>query len=364
MSSFNKGCNASTAALPDDACTLTAKTLQRENISTIVYRERTKIPKAALTRKAQSSGSPTKRLLSAAFSKMRLTRSAGLAGGSEYPNVQHDYPPYPRTSKTTPSTLETSSSPVTHVKSVLCALDYKTCSKGGEEFIQDIPTREGSIPASPCSHTSPLEQLRKQNSFFENLPTHDQDRSTLGKGASDEESDLHHDDIYGGSQSYAGSVSSYTTNNLSSPGLGSSFVHTEGMSPFHLSQPDTPSISEFGDDVLETGLLSKSETHVTSSAVHGVEAARDCFTSSLRDKRYADFRGFQGYSLPETEQASTLTLRNIPSLVNLGSRGSSTPYGNQGSKALVSSWNDGAEHRMTALEELVDDLGYLGELII
>lgn len=153
--------------------------------------------------------------------------------------------------------------------------------------------------------------------------------------------------------------SSYHTTENFSPGLTSSIINTDGMSPYHLPQPETPSISEFGDDNfvseyklqnpepnVEPDKLSLDRLHLGSSA-------------SVHDAAYP---GFQGYSLPKTEYESALTLRKLPS--NPLTTDCESPFKNQGSKDLIHSWNDDGHHRISQLNELVDDLGYLGELII
>lgn len=153
--------------------------------------------------------------------------------------------------------------------------------------------------------------------------------------------------------------SSYHTTENFSPGLTSSITNTDGMSPYHLPQPGTPSISEFGDDNfvseyklqdpepnIEPDKLSLDRLHLGSSA-------------NVHDAAYP---GFQGYSLPKTEYESALTLRKLPS--NPLTADCESPFKNQGSKDLIHSWNDDGHHRISQLNELVDDLGYLGELII
>ena len=173
-----------------------------------------------------------------------------------------------------------------------------------------------------------------------------------------------YDEVDCGAQSFSGSdSSSYSTSNLFSPGLAPGSVYTDAMSPYHLSQPDTPSISEFGGDFLETRIDSNFEPHVTLFNIDGPKNVRIGSTANLHDTQYPELDGFQGYSLSETEQASVLTLRKSSS-DTLESHGGGSPFGKQGSKDLVHSWNDGSEHRITALEELFDDLGYLGEMIV
>lgn len=402
ISSFTKLGNASVATASEKGRTHTAKRLLSQSSSRGLHRERDIITaKASSTRKALSSGSPTRRLLSAAFAKMRLTRSAGLTAGSGYAGRLHSSRADPRRSESG-----------THAPNVGCNPPAQDCGApvtavnrsvtGNSPRLQDqdvkvAPTvlrdKYSHERLSPyflraddqtahgtfieelwlTSSTTSLEQLRNRNSSFESSPIYAQQRrlstfianseaisgpntlSTDGKYY-EKEADLPHEENFNRAQNYAGSVSSYTTNNIFSPGLASSSVYTGGMSPFHLSQPVTPSISDFGEDALGGG-LSSDTNYCDLLETHG---PWDASTSGLSARAYA---GFQEYSLSETDQSSVLTVRKDTN-DNLESTGFGNPYRQHGSTDLVHSWNDGSEHRMTALEELVDDLGYLGELII
>lgn len=403
ISSFTKLENASVANVSENGRTSTAKLLLIENSSRGLHQERDiRTAKASSIRKALSSGSPTRRLLSAAFAKMRLTRSAGLTAGSEHAGRLH-------TSRADPRRPESG----THAPYVGCNLPAQDCGapvtavnrsvtgSSPQNHDQDVKVAP-PVLREKCSHerlhphglsandqtthgnfigalrrassNTSLEQLRNHSSSFEYLSIYARQRrrstpsaisgssaqSTDGKypneGANEEEADLPHQEIFNETQSYAGSVSSYTTNNIFSPGLAPSSVYTGGMSPFHLSQPGTPSISDFGEDALGGGL--SSDTNYCD--LLGTQGPWDTSTSGLSTRAYA---GFQEYRLSETDQASVLTVCKDPN-ASLEPRGFGSPYGQHGSKELVHSWNDGSEHRMTALEELVDDLGYLGELII
>lgn len=407
MSSFSKLGNASAAIMLEESRSSTAQLPLTENSSRGLHHERDVITaKASSIRKTLSSGSPTRRLISAAFARMRLTRSAGLTAGSECAGRLH-------TSRTDPRRPESG----THAPKVGCnaptqdsgvpvnTVNRSVTGSSPQNCDQDVrfappvlgdnslntklcpnylsASQEAThcdLPGEPqcASYVTSLERLKNQSSFFENSPIYARRRraSTISANlealsvsnpqlrdgkypterANEEEADLHHEEIIVGTQSYASSVTSYTTKNNFSPGLASSSVYTGGMSPFHLSQPDTPSISDFGEDLLGGGLSSETKyCHLL-----GTQGPRDTSTSSLSNGAYA---GFQEYSLSETDQASVLTVCKHPN-ANLESRGSGTSFGQNGSTELVHSWNDGSGHQMTALEELVDDLGYLGELII
>lgn len=404
ISSFTKLENASVATISEKGRTSTTKLLVAESSSKGLHQERdTSTAKASSTRKALSSGSPTRRLLSAAFAKMRLTRSAGLTAGSKYAGRLHTSradPRRPESGTHAPNAgcnppAQDCGAPVTAVNRSVTESSPQNCDQDVKVTMRDKCSHERLPPHCliandqsthrnftgelwRASSATSLEQLRNHSSSFENSPinTRQRRRSTFSanleaesgsnpkptdgkyptEGANEAEADLPHEEIFHRTHSYAGSVSSYTTNNIFSPGLASSSVYTGGMSPFHLSQPGTPSISDFGEDALGGG----TSYNTNYCDLLGTQGPWDNSTSSLSTRAYA---GFQEYSLSETDQASVLTVRKDPN-ASLESRGFGPPYGQHGSKVLVHSWNDGSEHRMTALEELVDDLGYLGELII
>ena len=359
-------------------------------------------------------------MLLATFCKMRVTRSAGFNVGSESKSEQQDVLPKPeqplsevcraQSTRLAPTDndfhvpaanfsvtkatqgLMTSVSEHRDRMPVLQVLDGLPLIEQMSSLSLVLPNNEAalSVAIGKNSRTSnvfysALEPLREDNAAFEEAWT--DTRRLSSASATIEPSSMvntrqtdavdvqvtqgvnvepnqPYDEIYYGVQSCLGSdSSSYTTSNLFSPGLAPGSVYTDGMSPYHLAQPDTPSVSEFGGDFLETRLVSDSEPNVTLPTVRGTKDVRIESASNLFHIDYPELEGFQGYGLSEAEQASALTLRRFPSNT-LESSGGGSAFGNQGSKDLVHSWNDGSEHRITALEELVDDLGYLGELIV
>ena len=146
--------------------------------------------------------------------------------------------------------------------------------------------------------------------------------------------------------------SSYATSGLFSPSLSSATALTGYLSPIHLGQPDTPTISEF-----EGGFLGGGE-HGMERSICGNNADDTHMNTTL-----AKPEGAYGYKLPEEEHASALTLLNLEGTTPKVRRGDS-PFEQKSGNDLVESWNDGTEHRMTAMEELVNDLGYLGRMIV
>lgn len=160
--------------------------------------------------------------------------------------------------------------------------------------------------------------------------------------------------------SFTGSVSlSYCTSENFSPGLTSTNNMSDVASHHRLSQPETPSMSEYGGDLIEastTRLASQmqriqvcDDDDDDEAEIPGLAGMRSSSTVTVHDE---PFHGFIGYSLPEPDQGSTPTLKRLPN-----------KSFNSSKHDQVRSWNDGSEHRMTALETLITDMGYLGKVI-
>ncbi|MCJ1265781.1 hypothetical protein MMC22_005661 [Lobaria immixta] len=413
---------ASAAALPDEVRQSTSTAPDGQKHSSAVQQSASlRLPSLSI-RKPQSSGSPTARTLLATFCKMRVTRSAGFVVGSASKSEQQDNPPnpgqsiseacYAQITKLAPADNNLHA-PAADFSATNTTQSLMPCTSESHDrmrlsqVVDELPldeqisslclgppdndaalsvaTGKNSRTSNVSSYLPSLEPLREDNATFEKPSTNTRPLSSVSATiasrsilnirqtdavglqvtqAASDESNLPYDEIYLGTQSCLGSdSSSYSTSNLFSPGLAPGSVYTGGMSPYHLSQPDTPSVSEFGGDFLETVLCSNSEPHVTLSNVHRPKNVCIGSTANLLDTQDPQLEGFRGNSLSENNQASALTLRKFPS-ATLTSREGGSPFGNQGSKDLVHSWNDGSEHRITALEELVDDLGYLGEVIV
>ena len=167
-------------------------------------------------------------------------------------------------------------------------------------------------------------------------------------------------------------TSSYAASDDQSPYLESNTTHSNPMSPLHLSQPETPVMSEFGDEHFSIRRNSTSPAQLAISDSHSLDQlhprppsrAAPPPPASKPATAYSTLGGFQGYSIPDSDHTSVLTIRKYPSTTFKPSDTSSN-LGQQGTKKeLVESWNDGSEHRMSALSELVEDLGYLGTVII
>ena len=123
----------------------------------------------------------------------------------------------------------------------------------------------------------------------------------------------------------------------------STLTYTDRRISYRSSQPLTPTISEFEGFVTDPPSI----------------------VEDLEDDSYPYYErsGFSGYTLPEADHASALTLRHPPSSDSKQSGTEASSKDQHGSQGLVESWNDGNEGRKTALQELVDDLGYLRTMI-
>ena len=146
--------------------------------------------------------------------------------------------------------------------------------------------------------------------------------------------------------------SSLASSQFLSPTLSFSTL-ADLISPSQLSQPDTPMMSEFGDD----GLGLSQSTAAFQSPIPSYGLQRDSTPRATVEPS-----GFEGYCLPEVEQASTLTLRNLPAM-DTNQHDSESIYEQKSRKYLVESWNDGSENPKSAVDDIFEDLSYLGRLI-
>lgn len=173
-----------------------------------------------------------------------------------------------------------------------------------------------------------------------------------------------YDTHYATAHTYESSRFSYAPSEDLSPDLTSNTTHSGPMSPIHLSQPETPTMSDFGDDhehdYLQLRRCSRSSVPLALDVTYSTNL------TTLRPPSRAPpppppppgpvLTGFQGYSLPQDDCMSVLTIRKMPSTA-LKISEAGQPYSqHSGKQDRVHSWNDGSEH-------LLDDLGYLGELI-
>lgn len=171
--------------------------------------------------------------------------------------------------------------------------------------------------------------------------------------------DLHSGNV--ATKLYRSSSSQCTMNDLFSPSLSTASAFTGLMSPYHLSQPGTPLVNDFGEDFPRT-----QDRDVWFSPMPGVG---DGMPSSMSPHLHAappvshvassDHGTFKGYSLPPEDQTSSLKVLEPPSQAFT----SRYPLEPKTGKQLVESWNDGSEQRTTGMKELLEDLSYLGGMI-
>ncbi|KAL9598542.1 MAG: hypothetical protein Q9219_004444 [cf. Caloplaca sp. 3 TL-2023] len=131
------------------------------------------------------------------------------------------------------------------------------------------------------------------------------------------------------------------------------------LSPRYSSQPESPSLRDF-DEASDSESQPESESQgYTFDKSPAAGYMVDNEGSNMVRTPQLPNSGFQGYVLQETEHASTLTLRKPGSVIF------STTEELSENDCMIQSWNDGSTHGpVTALDELVDDLGYLGQFIV
>lgn len=150
---------------------------------------------------------------------------------------------------------------------------------------------------------------------------------------------------------------SRTSQNLS-PAWSPTTALSGNMSPYP-SQPETPSMSEFGEYLLGSSHPYGSHEDLAygpDMLVHG---------SRLVDvhNRYTGANSFTGYIAPDAEHLSALTIHNLPQKQATESDHNVAITPRNG-RDLIEYWNDGSNHHQSGLSDLFEDLGYLGELIV
>ena len=175
-------------------------------------------------------------------------------------------------------------------------------------------------------------------------------------------------DNEGSYQTYTES-SAYSTapSEYFSPCLASNTTASGQMSPIHLAQPDTPDLLELNDEEIRWkrdsdpdpgGIyhtrLDDAQNQSSSPSTNPIPPLHDNQDHKPR------ISGFQGYSLPRRDQASTATLKKLPSLDLMAPK---KPAPRPSMQHLVQSWDDGAEQRMENLSTMMEEMAYLGDLI-
>ncbi|KAI9817517.1 MAG: hypothetical protein M1827_001127 [Pycnora praestabilis] len=144
-------------------------------------------------------------------------------------------------------------------------------------------------------------------------------------------------------------------------------------SSYHLtSGPVTPSFSDtFGAEDMSSAQSTSLDgenlsNHRNSSSDDASNLSLDGLYFNIgvsrRNVACFGFGSFQGYSLPEEEHASETTIRKAsnPVVVRPMSR---TGFSKKTDKT-VDSWNNRSSQDLSAIEKLVDELGYLGNIIV
>jgi hypothetical protein len=139
--------------------------------------------------------------------------------------------------------------------------------------------------------------------------------------------------------------SSVRSSQIISPSLTSSTALTGYMSPVYLGEPITPQFADFDASFLNFNLSSEETAPAESD-----QQASD-----------SNARGFDGYGLSEG-QASALTLCNLQSKSNKSNPERSV--GKRTGRDLVNNWMASAAAQDEGLNELFDDLAYLGGVIV
>ena len=339
-------------------------------------------PKTSASLQRDQTILPEQRSILSIFQKMRQTRSAGSdtkgiiawprkifsrAGKSAKPTVSDDVPEVPKL-------------PI-HIVSMHADTKTAPSSHSQKPLSADGPIAQ-TIPVPPAAaHQAVIVPLPEQDRPFgqdhqTTMVAQDTDLTAPGPASTETGADL-------GTSGPAArtlrnsATSSYAASDDYSPYCMSNTTRSDPMSPLHLSQPETPSMSEFGDEVtflrhgsedagapynqLSTDLMNALEFTAASPPSRPPPPPPAPAPPAMNGKPATAriiFGTFQGYSLPEDDCASVLTIRKPPSTKFLTKTSSKTsPVDQPGhAKTLVNAWKDGSEH-------LLDDLGYLGDMI-
>jgi hypothetical protein len=119
---------------------------------------------------------------------------------------------------------------------------------------------------------------------------------------------------------------------------------TDLLSRQQCSQPMTPLMSDFGEFVMDS-------FHMETSAF-------DEFSNDIMNGHSS----FTGYKLTAAENSSVITLKPTPSPLLKDLQHGIAQYPKE-NLLTVERWNDGGESQTSSLQELMDDLGYLGSVI-
>ena len=193
----------------------------------------------------------------------------------------------------------------------------------------------------------PTASIRIHGLNFE-LPSHVREPRT-GSGEVPSMYDSHEDIDDTRWHNSSSAYSSFRSSQIVSPSLTCSTAWTGYISPVHLGQPSTPQTKDFE----ELNLQSKKPSGSLAPSGPSYEDHELC-----SDPEFPGASRFSGYSLPEADYTSALTLRNLPPATSQSS--SANPPLSQGNgHERVASWNVGAP-----FEDVLHDLSYLGGVIV
>ncbi|KAL8967621.1 MAG: hypothetical protein Q9197_005335 [Variospora fuerteventurae] len=145
------------------------------------------------------------------------------------------------------------------------------------------------------------------------------------------------------------------------------------LSPHYLSQPETPSVRDFeevsGSSMSQTRAGSQDLSIQLSTRLIDTEHASTGegvnHLQTFPPQQQAPSPRFQGYTLPEQEHMSTLTLRK-PASAGFAPDDAIGGERVGENDQLVREWDDGSSSagQLTGLEGLVQELGFLGRAIV
>ena len=159
---------------------------------------------------------------------------------------------------------------------------------------------------------------------------------------------------------------SFTSSDYCPPDLTSNTASSRRISSIRLSQPQSPQMLEFHDgnddlawqsntapDIECHNMPDDPTEHFGYNVCHPFKSLHHSHVDTM-----GPAHGFQGYSLPIRDQASSVTIKKPPMPC-----GEVPPLPRHASAQLVHSWDDGTPQRLTGAGAMMDELGYLGGLI-
>ncbi|KAI9721786.1 MAG: hypothetical protein M1812_002121 [Candelaria pacifica] len=165
---------------------------------------------------------------------------------------------------------------------------------------------------------------------------------------------------------------SYTSDDPKSPSFNSEFTDSDlshSSNRFSLDPP-TPRFGGFEDEVEQDRCddcspeeqMSEEPDYLEEYTAIPLEGLRIDSAGSRRDAACFGFQSFQGYNLPIAEQDSQLTLRKTSSPADTATA-LAIASEQQAHGGILPSWQGNSHQSFANMEELYNDLGYLGAMI-